>query len=100
MACFSVIKPEEFLLLLQNFNITVEASVMLVANAKLQYINMLLCVEALSQFNTLWYQVGSTTIAYLNQVILGLGTYFFPMNLLKRAICRIMRKQLRLNVRL
>ena len=41
---------------------------------------MILNKEALQQFDNLCAQVGSTTISNLNEVILGLGTHFTPVN--------------------
>ena len=68
---------------------------MTVYNAKLQYINSLLCIEDPCQFDSLCDQVRSTTLAHLNQFILCLGTYFTPVNALskkKRIMRRVMRK--------
>ena len=59
---------------------------MLTAKAKIQYIRMIFRVEAIRCFDVLCDQVGSTTIAHLNQVILGLGAYFFPVNYLSKNI--------------
>ena len=46
-------------------------------------------------------QLGSTTMAYLNQVVLGLSTYFFPVDALseqKKEMCSIIRNPYRLKV--
>ena len=48
----------------------------------INYPHVLLRVEALYQFDTLCAQVVSTTISHLNCIILGLGTYFFTVNVL------------------
>ena len=69
---------------MQNFKMMPEALGKLAANSKLQYICTLLRGEALRQFYTLCYQVGSTTTTHLRQVILGLDTYLFPINVLPK----------------
>ena len=47
---------------------------------------MLLQGKALCQFDTLSDEVGSTTLEHLKSIILGLGTYFPPVNaLLKKS---------------
>ena len=102
MALFDKDKPEEFLLFVWYFQMIIEASVTLAAGAKFQYIFMLVCGEALCQRDTLSVEVGSTTIEHLNLNILGLGTYFFPVNALpkqKRVMRHIMRKPIGLKVR-
>ena len=73
---------EEFLVFLQNFKMTLEASGTLASSAKIQYICRVLCGEALHQFDTLCAQVESTNTTHLNRMILGLGAYFF------RYMCR------------
>ena len=61
-------------------------------NMNLQYIRTLLCVEALSQFDTSCVKVLSTNTTHLNQVILGLDTYFFPVNVMSNKNCVIRHK--------
>ena len=50
-------KPEAFLLFVHNFNITLEAPVMLEPNAKDQYLCRLVCGEYLRQFKSLYYDM-------------------------------------------
>ena len=60
-ALFDNGEPEEFLLFIRNFNMTLEASGMLAANKNIQYLHMLVRGEVLHQFDTLSSEVGSTT---------------------------------------
>ena len=102
MALFYNVKPEGFLLFVQNFKMMLRYSGTLSANANLQYLRILLCGEVLCQFDTLCAQVVITTIAHLNQVILSLCTYFSPVNFLskeKRMMRRGMRKKHKLKVK-
>ena len=87
--------PEEFLLSIRKFKMTLKSSVTISANAKLQCLHNLLCGYSLSQFDNFCAQLFTTTMAHLNRVILGLGTYFPPVNALSKknpAMCRGMRK--------
>ena len=81
MAFFDNVNPEEFLLFIRNFQITLEVSGTLSAIANMHYLFMLICDELLFQINTLYVEVGSTTISHLNRII---GTYFFPVNALSK----------------
>ena len=75
---------------------------MLADNVKLQYICMLLCGEALRQFDAFCSQVGSTDISHLNLVIFGLGMHYFPVHFFsqkRRVIRRGMRNPNGLKVR-
>ena len=83
MVLFDNIRPEEFLLFVENFKITLALGTVS-DNVKIQYICVILCVEALLQFDTLCALVGSTTATPLNGFILGLGVYFFPVNVLAK----------------
>ena len=74
MALFDNGKPEEFLLFIKNFNMTLEASGMLNSGAKIQYLHTLVHGEVLRQFDTLYADVGSTTSENLKYIILGLST--------------------------
>ena len=69
-------EPEEFLLFVRNFQMIIEYSGIIAARTNIQYLFTLLHGEALCQFNTLCNQVGITNTTNLNQIILGLGTYF------------------------
>ena len=74
--------PEEFLLFIINLNVTLDASVTLVASANIQYFCKMVCGEALHHFDMLSSEVGITTSENLKSIILGLGTYSFPVNTL------------------
>ena len=81
---------------------TLEASGMLAANKNIQYLHILVRGEVLHQFDTLSSEVGFTNSENLKNIILGLGTYFFPVNALskqKRAMRRVINKQKILKVR-
>ena len=80
-------KPEEFLLFVRNFKMTLEASGTLDASAKLHCIYTLLRGEALHKFDTLCDQVRSTNITNLSRILLGLGTYSSPVNMLSKQKC-------------
>ena len=72
---------------MRNFKMMLEASGTLASNMKLQYIRKILRGDALCQFDTLCDQVVSMTMAHLIQVILGLCTYFFPVNVSYKKNC-------------
>ena len=74
MALFDNGNMEELLLFVRNFNTTLKASGMIVAGAKTHYLSILICGEALSQFDTFYAEVGITTSEKLKYIILGLGT--------------------------
>ena len=102
MYLFDNSEPNGFLFFVQNFNKALNASVMLAANVKIYYLHNLLCRQAPNQFYTLCVQLGSTTMAHLNQVILGLGMYFTSVNALskqKRVMRHGMRKTHELKLR-
>ena len=84
MPLFDNKEPEEFLLFMWNLNMTLGASGTIKANVKLQYLRTLLCGEALPQFDILCDQVRIMIMAHFNQVIFGLGTYFYPVNSLSK----------------
>ena len=65
--------PEEFFLFICNFQIFLEASGTLTARKNIQYLCMILRGEALRQLDMFYVEVGSTAIANLNLIILGLG---------------------------
>ena len=102
MALFDNGYPEEFLLFIRNFQITPKASVNLSDGTNIHYLFTVLYGEALHQIDTLSVEVGITTRANLNRIILGLCMYFFPINYLpkiKRAMRRGMRKPRGLEMR-
>ena len=76
MTLFENSEPEEFLFFIQHFQMTLELAVTLTDSADIKYICTLLRGEALRQLGTFYIEVGSTTISYLNRIILGLGTNF------------------------
>ena len=69
--------PEEFLLFVRNFNMNIEASVKLKANANILYPRKLVSGEALRRFHSLSAELESASPENLSSIILGLGTYFF-----------------------
>ena len=77
MALFDIGKLEGFLLFMYIFNMTIDESGTITVNGKLQYLLILLCLEALFQFDTLCAHVGSMTMEPLNWVVFGLCQYFF-----------------------
>ena len=102
MAPFDNGDPEEFLLLIRNFNMNIAASGTLETAAKVQYLHTLLRGEALRKFDLMSADVESTNPLTVEAIILGLGTCFFTVNLLsnqKRAMRRGMRKTCGLKVR-
>ena len=54
------------------------------SGANIKHLCKLVRGEALRQFDTLSAEVGSTTPENLTPIILGLGTYFLPVNVLSR----------------
>ena len=66
---------------------TLEASVTFVASTNIQYLHTLLREEALHQFDKFVSEVGSTTSETLKSIILGWGTYCFPVNSLLKKLC-------------
>ena len=81
---------------------TIQASVKLADDAKIQYFRTLVRVKALRRLETFSSEVGSTNSEHLKSIILGSGIYFFPVNALskqKRAMRRGMSKSCILNVR-
>ena len=84
MALFDNGNPEEFFLFIRNFQTNIKASGMLAAAKKIQYLLMLLHGKVLRKLGTLTFEVGITTVTYLNLIILGLGPYIFTVNALKK----------------
>ena len=70
MVLFDNGNTEESLLFVKNFNMMIISSGTLAANARLQYIRILLRGKVLSKFDKFCVKVGSTTIAHLNRFIL------------------------------
>ena len=95
MALFDNGEPEEFLSFLQNFNMTLEASGTRNDGVKIQWFYTLVHGYELRQFDALSAELEISIPETLFYIILGLGTYFSPLNALtnkKRAMRRGMRK--------
>ena len=67
-----------------NFQTTLEALGTLAASANIYYMYTLLRGVDLRQPNTFYVEVVSKTIPHVQNIILGLGTYFFPVNALSK----------------
>ena len=75
---------------------TLKVSGTILAVAKIKYLCTLVCVSVLCQFETLSAEVEITTPENLKSIILGLGTYSYPVNALsnrKPAMRHGMRKR-------
>ena len=70
---------------------TLESSVTLAATVDILYLHMMVHGEALHQFDMLSAEVGSTTSQNSKNIILGLGTYFPPVNALSKRKCAMCR---------
>ena len=88
MALFDNGEPEELLLFICNFCMTLEASGTLKAGAKIQYLCTLVHGEALRQFETLSDYVGIAISETLTYIILVFGTYYFPVNVVSKQIIK------------
>ena len=102
MASFNKREPEEFLLFIQNFQMTLKASGTLAAGANIQYICTLVHGEELRQLDTFAVEVVFTTTEHLNPIIFCSCIYCFPVNFLSkqnRVMRRGMRKPRELKVR-
>ena len=84
MALFNNGDLEEFMLFVQNFNMTLAASGTLAMGVKIQYICTLVRLEALHQFDLLSADVEGTNPLTTKNIILGLASYFFPVNSLSK----------------
>ena len=71
MSLFDNGKPEEFLLFVRNFNMTLAASGMLEAGAKYQYLRTLVRGEALRQFHSLSSGLEGTGTLNIDYIIRG-----------------------------
>ena len=88
MSLFDHGVPEETLLFVQNFKMTLVATGTLETDVKVQYLCTLVHGEALCQFDLLYSDVRNTetslTVAYL---LKGSVWYFFPVNsILNRSV--------------
>ena len=73
MALFDNGDLEEFLLVIRNLNMNLEAPGTLADGSNIKYLRTLVREEALQQFDKLSIEVGSTTPENLTSIILGLG---------------------------
>ena len=84
-------KPEEFLLFVHNFNMTITASRNLEAGAKVQYLRTVVRGAALRQFNFFSAVIESTQILNVEDIIKGLAHYLFSVNSLSKQKCSMRR---------
>ena len=81
MSLFDHGNPEDFLLLVQNFQLTIAAPGTLETEAKVQYLRMLVRGEAFRQFDLLPADVKNTeTPLDVDYLLKGLAWYFSPVN--------------------
>ena len=73
-------EPEEFLLFVRNFNMTLAMPGTLVEGAKYQYLCTLVRREALRQFNSLSADVEGMETINVDYIIRGLAQYPPPVN--------------------
>ena len=93
MALFDNGDPEKFLLLIWDFNMTIELTGTLNPGVNTQYVRTPVQGEKSRQFDILSAVVESATPENLASIILGLGTYFFLVNVLPRKSA--MRRRMR-----
>ena len=77
MSLFDNNDPKEFLLFLQNFQMTLESSGDISASAKIQYLHTLLRGKVLHQLDTFSVEMVSTTTTHLNYIIFGFRYVIF-----------------------
>ena len=100
MYLFDHVDLEEFLLLILNFNMTIEATWTLDMDAKIQYLRPPFRKEELRQFDLLSADVENTETLNVDYYIKCLAVHLFPVNyLLKSAMRRRMKKLRSLKVR-
>ena len=87
MSLFEYGNPEDFLLFIRNFNMTLAVSGALGAGAKYQYLRILFCREALHQFDSLFDGIEGAENLNVHYIIRGLAQYF------PRATCAVERKK-------
>ena len=76
MYLFDDSNPEEFLLFVRNFNMTLVEIGILETGANIQYLLTLVHGEALFQFDSLYADVESTETLNVEFIIKGLALYF------------------------
>ena len=84
MSLFDNGEPEEFLLFVRNFNMTLAASGTLEVGAKIRYLSTLVRGKVLIQFDLLSADVEIRQTLNVDDIIKGLAQYFFPVNLLSK----------------
>ena len=82
MALFENGQLDEFLLFVQYLQNTIDTIRVKLAAENIQYMRKLLCEKGLCEFETPSGTTSFTTNVNQNQIILGLGTYLFPINAL------------------
>ena len=87
MALFHNGNTEGILLLVHNFNMTLTASGMLETADKAKYFCTLFYVEALRQFDLMSSDMESKNPLKAEDISLGLGTYFLPVNSISNKKC-------------
>ena len=80
MSLFDFGKPEEFLLFIRNFNMTLETIKTLYMEPKIQYLCTLVRGEALHQFYLLPADAENTKTLNVDYYIKGLALYLLPAN--------------------
>ena len=84
MLLFENSEPEEFLLLLHNVYMLIEASVVITADGTIQYLYTMFCWKALNGFENFLGHIGHTTNIFLDNIILVLGIYIFSINAISK----------------
>ena len=74
---------EEFLLFQRNYQITIESTGSITMGEKIQYVHTWLLGEYLLGYETLYKQTGNSNTTHLNQILFGLGTYFYDQYIFK-----------------
>ena len=88
-------QPEEFLALLNNFNIDIDGIGTTTPSGRINYLRTMLCRQVPRKFDELQSQNGGSTNNHLNIITEGLLEYILPINSLykqKRVTRHAMRK--------
>ena len=80
MSLFEHGHPEEFLLFMQNFNMTLTSTGTLNMDSEINNLCTLVCGEVLHQFDLLYADVENTETLNVDYYIRGLSFYFLPVN--------------------
>ena len=91
MSLFDNGEPEEFILFVRTFNMTLTASGTLEICTKIKYLCNLVCGEAFNHFDFFSANTESTKTLNFEDIIKGLAQYFPPVNALskKSASCAV-----------